>query len=250
MINRLAIYDYGIGGIDLYLRIKDDFPELGITYFSDSGEVPYGKLDSPTLSNRVNKVIDFLVNDGCTLIIVACHSASTVLGNISNKPLKGMLDFTKESITVDAKKRLGIIGGGRTIESNIYANHFESLGFEVVQNNAQILSILIEAGETDAGLYKNEIIKILQPLGEIDYLLLACTHYPALLKLIKEVLDETCKVIDPMEHMYAQLKSQLLDFNAGKDVIYTTGDRDIMHKSIVSVYNLKLKSINQLSEFF
>jgi glutamate racemase len=52
----VAIIDYGIGGLGLYKLIRQDFPKLPLLYFSDSGEVPYGKLSRLRLRARLDPV--------------------------------------------------------------------------------------------------------------------------------------------------------------------------------------------------
>ncbi|MEJ0033599.1 MAG: hypothetical protein WDO15_26120 [Bacteroidota bacterium] len=143
MKHSVAIIDYGIGGLGLYKMIRKDFPKLPLTYFSDSGEVPYGKLSKKALRSRIEKVIKFLDADK---IIVACHSASSVL-KASDKNVIGLRAQTVKAVIKRKPKNVGIIGGGRTIRSGFYRRELNKVGIKTSQRIAQPLSIMVERGE-------------------------------------------------------------------------------------------------------
>lgn len=139
-MKKLAILDYGIGGLDLYSRLKKINPNFPITYFSDSGAVPYGKLDEDSLTLRLQTIINWLKSRGVEQLVIACHSASTVAHRLSGIPIISMIAATKETILQNASsiQKLGIIGGGRTIDSATYRNYAQELKLDVVDHNAQI----------------------------------------------------------------------------------------------------------------
>jgi glutamate racemase len=227
-MKKLAILDYGIGGLDLYRQLKNINPAFPITYFSDSGAAPYGKLDEEKLIIRVQKIINWLKNRGVEQLVIACHSASTVAYRLSGIPIVDMIAATKETVRqASSLKRLGIIGGGRTIESLIYRNYAQELGLVVVDNNAQIFSIMIENDLIHSFDFKAHIATVLDPLDKIDGLLLACTHYSVIQEQLSSYYDHQIQMLDPMEQLISQhfsnLKNQIFDKHIF-DVAYTTGN--------------------------
>lgn len=238
--------DYGVGGMDLFRRIKRERLEVGITYFSDSGAIPYGKLSRKELYDRVQQVIEFLKNNGADLVAVACHAASTVSMLKKDPAVLDMINCTK-SVTTNAHiQHIGIIGGGRTIRSGIYAKYFRGNGVKVSQRIAQPLSILIESGEVESARVDDEIGKILSPIRNVDALLLACTHYPVLTDRIRDFLGSKCEVIDPLEKLLENIHPRIQDFDAGEDIFYTTGDASLMTSVARSIYDIRIDKPKQL----
>ena len=184
----VAVFDYGIGGIGLVTLIKERYPNLPLLYFSDSGEIPYGKLTRSVLKARVDKVINFLQDEGSHHMVVACHSASSVV--ISNERVTGIRELTLNSVKKYNLNSLGIIGGGRTIRAGFYRKNLSDEGMRISQRIAQEFSIRIERGEIDSPELEEVARRILTPIKSVDGLLLACTHYPAIIEVIRGVMKK------------------------------------------------------------
>ena len=247
MKNRLAVIDYGVGGLDLFKRIKQLQPEIGLTYFSDSGEIPYGQLSKDRLYKRIQRVIDFLKKDGAHQIVIACHAASSVSSYIRGKGVIDIIPSSTTEITTGQIQNLGIIGGGRIIYSGIYRKYFENQGIKVIQRIAQPLSILIEKGDIDSPQVDIEIARILKPVRKVDALLLACTHYPVLKNKIQSYLGSHCEIIDPIEHLVKKVQPSLSQRDKMEDVFYTTGNKALMKQVAQSIYGLTITKICHIS---
>lgn len=126
----VAIIDYGIGGLGLYKMIREEFPAMPILYLSDSGEVPYGKLPKDKLRKRLEKVLKYLEGRGAEHIVVACHSASSVVKATDNAI--GLRSQTITAVLNRKPKSVGIIGGGRTIRSGYYRRELNKADIRTV----------------------------------------------------------------------------------------------------------------------
>lgn len=245
----LAIMDYGIGGMDLFARIKHHHPDLPVLYFSDAGTIPYGRLDKISLYRRVQAVITYLQNRGAMRVVVACHSASTALVE-NTDGVMGMKDITVASVLTSQVKTVGIIGGGRTIRSGQYRKTLSEKGIEVKQRVAQELSILIERGELSSSYARGTVKSILRPLRGMEGLLLACTHYPAMQRLLGEVLPGTL-MIDPMDHLLDCLQtSGWLDGKdedlVSTDQFITTGNPDLMKQAARLAFGVRVPEVSHM----
>ena len=248
MKNTLAIIDYGIGGLDLYKMVKIDSPAAGVLYFSDSGFTPYGKVKKPILRQRVHQIFDFLRHKGATHIAVACHSASTVAYKYEKLSVINMKEATFNALEQYNPGSIGIIGGGRTINSRIYRNFYKKTHTKVFQRIAQPLSIIIESGKTERQVLKPVLEKILSPIKHVDALLLACTHYPVIAKEIAAVMSPGCILIDPMEKVMEGLQKNVLPFTkSGEDHFFTTGNANVMQAAAKNGFNVDIKTIKQVS---
>jgi len=248
-MKKLAILDYGIGGLDLYSRLKKINPNFPITYFSDSGAIPYGKLDKDSLSLRLQKVINWLKSRGVEHLVIACHSASTVAHRLSGIPIINMIAATKETILQNASsiQKLGIIGGGRTIDSAIYRNYAQELKLEVVDHNAQIFSIMIENDLTRSAEFKKHLDAVLRPLQTVEGLLLACTHYPLIQEQLRRYYAHEVRILDPIEQMIKIHFKNLEEpqYKSSTDILYTTGNYKLTNKLARNLFGLKDYRVEQ-----
>jgi glutamate racemase len=238
----IAIIDYGIGGLGLYKLVRENFPAIPLLYFSDSGEVPYGKLPKARLRTRLEKVFAYLQRQGVERIIVACHSASSVVSE-SDKNVIGLRSQTVKAVVNVKPKLVGIIGGGRTIRSGYYRRELNELGIKTVQRVAQALSILVERGEVEGALVEETVKKIMRPLTGCDAVLLACTHYSVLSDVILKYVP---KVIDPVDELYKSIHEELKKSGnvEGESVFLTTGNVELMKSAAHKAFNVKLKKVS------
>lgn len=241
----VGILDYGIGGIALAKMIKNSMPDLPIFYFSDSGTIPYGKLSEEDLKQRVSSVLSYMFKEGCDQVVVACHSASSVLDENVPK-VTSIIPSSLESVRGLNIKSIGIIGGKRTIESNLYKVKLEEYGLLVKQEIAQPLSILIEAGIVKGSELQSTVKAILDPLKDLDAILLACTHYPAALAAFENYLSSKCQIIDPLKFLFDKIAITLKPFS-GKDRFVTTGDIRKMKYASINAFDFELSEVSGLN---
>jgi glutamate racemase len=199
----LGILDWGIGGIDFYARLRVAYPGVPVTYWSDAGTTPYGKQPLAVLAARVEAVALALRERGVTHLVVACNAASTVLDDPrlralerAGLPISGVIEPAISAALADPARSFGVVGGRRTIASMAYRRGLALAGRTVIQRVAQPLSALVERGELDGPEVRAEVARIFAPLLRVDAVILACTHYTALLPPIRAALP-AARFIDP-----------------------------------------------------
>lgn len=260
----LGILDWGIGGLGFVRLLKERHPGVPVVYLSDAGEVPYGLLPASALSDRVARALAFLKHCGADYVVVACNAASTVLPRIADRIAKGVgdIDVSKlphstgviphgiESVAAEAGTMagatVGVIGGGRTIRSGIYRRALEERGFVVRQRVAQRLSGHIERGHLASDELARDLQRILAPLHGVDFLLLACTHYAAIIPTISEHLPGTT-IIDPIDRLLSWIEGCWeLQQSATEDRYLTTGDPEAMRLSGEQAFGVALDRVETL----
>ena len=88
---RLAVVDWGIGGLGFLQRFAARHPDAGAVYLSDAGCTPYGRLARRALAARVDHLLRYLAAaHGIDHAVLACNAASTVLGDLG-VPRMGIL---------------------------------------------------------------------------------------------------------------------------------------------------------------
>src|SRR5436309_3017947 len=153
--HQTGMLDWGIGGLTVYRELKRLDPLRSIVYFSDSGVTPYGKLSRPALEKRVSRVCEHFLERDIQELVIACNAASTVAPHLRRKYAAcglRVVDVISSGIRLAegaSWQRLGVIGGERTIRSQVYQRVLGRRGRVVVGRIAQPLSALIERGELD-----------------------------------------------------------------------------------------------------
>ncbi len=243
-----AIMDWGIGGLSVYHEIKRLGSRRRIVYFSDSGVIPYGKMKPAELERRLTQVCDHFVQQGIREMVVACNAGSTVAPRLrSHYEPRGVriIDVISSGINLvesTSFRRVGIIGGRRTILSRIYQKALTTPQRKIVARIAQPLSALIERGELDTPMMQAVLAGILAPLQYCDAVLLACTHYPAVADLIQIFLPGS-KILDPAALTAQELRGRTNCNHKGRspDLFLTTGDPVQSQRSSYLAFGAKIK---------
>ncbi|PKM91350.1 glutamate racemase [Candidatus Falkowbacteria bacterium HGW-Falkowbacteria-1] len=207
----IGVFDSGVGGLTVLKGFLKDHPNYDYIYLGDNANVPYGNKSSDIIYGYSTKAIDFLHEQGCKLIIIACNSASAqALRKIQqeylptkypNLKVLGVIRPIAEEVVSHKKiKKVGIIGTKATINSNIYQEEISALNsnLEILQKATPLLVPLIEENWLKKPETKMILKKYLRffKMKQVEALVLACTHYPFLLKDIKKIMGRKCLVFD------------------------------------------------------
>ncbi len=232
--------DWGIGGISVYKLIKESRPEVSVVYFSDTGVTPYGKMSRAELAARLNSVIAFLKARGATHLVIGCNAASTAIPFLDPQGLKieGVIDAAVSMTARLKPKRLGLIGGRRTVVSGVYRKAFAARGIDLEQRIAQPLSGLIESGDTSSEKLRAECKRILSPIRNCSHILMACTHYPAIAGVMKDYVSNETTLIDPAAELVK--RTARWSIAKGADEFYTSGDARQMSASAFAAFRCRI----------
>ena len=247
-MDRLGIIDWGIGGVSISKLIKEQLGDVPVTYFSDTGVTPYGKMARTELAARLNSVIQFLKETGVTHLVIGCNAASTAIGDLSDHgiSIEGVIE---PAVAMTAKlepKKLGLIGGRRTVVSGVYRRAFTERSIELSQRIAQPLSGMIESGDVSSDELRSAARRILSPLRNCSHILLACTHYPAITELLSANVSSETKFIDPATALVERISKWKLG-SVSQDVFFTTGDDASMKKAALAAFHVSLREVQKIS---
>ena len=182
----LGVLDWGVGSLFSVQRVRSLHPAADVVVFSDAGSVPYGLQPRRALARRVEWAVQQLAEAGATEVLVACHAASTVLPlTCCAVPVVGVINARG----CPEGRRVGVVGGRRTVRSLAWR---KALGDRTVtQRVAQPWSALVERGLQDDATLAAALDAVLRGLPVVDVLVLACTHYPALVPWLEQRLPNT-----------------------------------------------------------
>jgi glutamate racemase len=213
----IGIFDSGIGGLTVARAINELLPGENLIYFGDTAHLPYGDKSSEAIRYYVSKISDFLYQNNCKALVIACNTASSVLERSSLPPFNKKLVINVVDPLVNwftnhrEIKSIGVIGTKRTIKSGIYLRRLRSKipEIEVKNLSTPLLAPMIEEGFFNNNISKAIIASYLDKLPEIDALILACTHYPLIKNEISAYYHNKIPLIDAPFLVAEQLANQL-----------------------------------------
>lgn len=244
---RLAIIDWGIGGVSINKLIKSKLGNLPVIYFSDTGVTPYGRMSRHELIERVNKVIAYLQSQGASHVVVGCNAASTVIPflNVPEMEIEGVIECAVQMTARMRPAKLALLGGRRTVLSGVYRRAFEEQGINVTQRIAQPLSAFIEKGDTSSDELRGQCRKILRPVSNYSHLLLACTHYPAIMTVLKEFVSDRTVLVNPVGELVEVIKRWNLPAG-GTDRHFTTGEPESMKMAAWNAFGFRIEKVTRV----
>jgi len=201
----IGIFDSGIGGLTVVKKLTSFLPYENLIYFGDTARVPYGTKSNFTVIEYSMQNARFLLNRDVKIIIVACNTASSValtaLQNNFNIPIIGMIEAgSKKALENTKNGNIGIIGTSATVNNKAYSKELLKLdkNVQVFEKACPLFVSLAEEGWLNhkaTYLIAEEYLRELRD-KDIDTLVLGCTHYPVLSKVIQGVIGEDVKLID------------------------------------------------------
>jgi glutamate racemase len=224
----LGIFDSGVGGLTVVRAVQDLLPQESIVYLGDTARVPYGSKSPETIRRFAAEDVAFLLEQQVKAIVVACNTATAhalpVLSQSCRVPVIGVIEPGVEAALADpATQRVGIIATRGTIRSHAYQHALAQRRPDllIVDQAAPLLVPLVEEDWLDHPATASILHSYLQPMLDrsIDTLLLACTHYPLLIPLLRRTVGESVRLVDSATTCAAFLKQQLaaLDLLAPAD---------------------------------
>ena len=181
---RVGIFDSGIGGLTVLNCLIESYPNNEYIYFGDTLNLPYGTKSLEQLREYADKIINFLISKRVDIIVIACGTISSNLyKEIKEKysiPIIDVLTPTVKYIKENNLNNVGVFATPMTIKSGALNS--------VVNNSIScpLFVPLIESGKINTKECDEAVIDYLKRLGDCEYIILGCTHYPVLEKVINK----------------------------------------------------------------
>lgn len=235
----IGILDSGIGGVTVLKEILKQGINAKFIYYSDSKHNPYGDKSKDEVYSIVKGVVDYLLNRGCDIIVLACNTASAMCV----KRLRSEYPDTLFIAIEPAYKMVHDYNpSGKSLvmatEGTLNSEKFLALYHKYDNKNTILLPCkglaeLIEEGndvKIDRYLEEN-----LSKYKDIDNVVLGCTHYPLIKKNIRKVLGNV-KFFDGSlgvsKELVRQLQSRDIKFSSGKfSIVFIDSSDDVSKKN-------------------
>ena len=201
----IGIFDSGSGGLSVLKEIIRLLPGEEYVYYSDNANCPYGEKSAEFIQDRAREIAGLLIAKGAQIIVVACNTATAaaIATLRAEFPVKfiGMEPAVKPAALSSRTGRIGVLATAGTLKASKYLSTREKFedGTMIVEHVGQGFVELVENGVLDGPEAEQTVRDSVQPLIDagVDRIVLGCTHYPFLRKVIERVAGPDIQIIDP-----------------------------------------------------
>jgi glutamate racemase len=210
----IGIFDSGLGGLSVLAAIARALPRADLFYLADTAHVPYGSKEEGFIRGRVLAIGDHLIESGCTLLVVACNTATAAaVTELRHRhpgvPVVGVEPGIKPAAASSRTKCIAVLATEATARSERLAR--------LARDHAGTVKVLIQACpgwatriETlhlDGAEFAAEVRTKVDPLlaAGADRLVLGCTHYSFLAPLLLPLVSGRAELVDVADAVARQV---------------------------------------------
>lgn len=256
----IGIFDSGYGGLTIMKEVARVLPQYDYLYLGDSARYPYGNRSKETVIQFSGEAMEYLFEQGCQLILVACFTASALaLWQLQEKYLRNskskfrdrkilgvLLPVVEKAATTTKTGRIGVAATRGTVASKSFETELKKLNPKaiILQQACPLLVPLIEEHWHEKPETKTILRKYLAPLKSQhpDTLILGCTHYPFLLGDFQRMMGKNVALVNPPQVVaesliaylarHSEIESRL---TRGKKRVFQTTDQPEKFREFLSM---------------
>jgi glutamate racemase len=211
----IGVFDSGIGGLSVLKALRAAMPHEDFIYIADSGHAPYGERDEAHVLARSRAIVQHLVRHNVKALVIACNTATAAAihllrGEHPTLALVGVEPALKPAVALSQTGRIGVMATRSTLASAKFQALLaaQSGGAKDVHFIVQPCDGLAHAIETSADTgdttrtqalcahYTRAIGAFGTQAGQIDTLVLGCTHYPFASEHLRALVGPAVHLID------------------------------------------------------
>ena len=213
----IGVFDSGVGGLSILDEALQQLPHHNYIYFADSANAPYGDKPPQWIAERSLQICRYLMEQDCSAIVVACNTATAeaiaTIRSTLDIPIIGVEPGIKPAAMQSQNGIVGVLATEATLNSDKFNALLATLPehCQFIKQAGAGLVPLIEAGLIETPEMQALLRSHLKPIQDqgADTLVLGCTHYPFLKKMIRAVVGDSMTLIDTSDAVVRQLLRQL-----------------------------------------
>lgn len=194
----VGVFDSGVGGISVLQHLVRELPNEQFRFFGDSAHAPYGEKTPEEVRHLTCSVAERMIADGAKALVIACNTATSAAAPLlrrtySDMPIVGVEPALKPAALAPGTKDVLVMATEVTLALDKFQRLTERWadGVEVQTVACAGLAGRIEQGNLDAP----DLLELIESLvgsyrGQVDRVVLGCTHYPFVRKQIAHVLGD------------------------------------------------------------
>jgi glutamate racemase len=229
----IGMFDSGFGGLTVARAVIDLLPNEHIVYVGDTGRYPYGSKPQTEVASHARQIARHLIDEyDAKVIVVACNTAASAVDLAAELPVPviGVIEPGARALVKATRSgAVGVIGTVGTVGSGSYqravAEAASRLAAETSVGRPAIVEVdltcaacpgfveFVERGVTTGDEITVLAERLLAPVVEaaVDTLLLGCTHYPYLARVIGDVMGREVVLVSSADETAFALSRLLAD---------------------------------------
>lgn len=215
---KIGVFDSGIGGLSVVKAIERELPGAEVLFRSDREHMPYGDKPPEEVLGYVVPILESLAAQGCEVIVIACNTVTTnhieELRKRINVPLIGIEPMVKPAVEQTKSAVIAVCATPATLGSKRYdwLKETYAKGVKVIEPDCSRWAYMIENNQVNEEMLASQINDVCEQGA--DVIVLGCTHYHWIEKLIHRIANGRAKIIQPEQAVVAQLKRVLEGLSA------------------------------------
>jgi glutamate racemase len=239
----IGVFDSGVGGLSILKALRAELPHEDFIYVADSGFAPYGERDQGFVLARARVITRQLLRQpelAIQALVVACNTATAAAIQMLRKdhpelPIIGVEPALKPAIALSQTGRIGVMATRGTLNSQKFKALQAGLAgpAEFICQPCDGLADAIERNDTDqisalCTQYTHAIGRFGNAPGEVDTLVLGCTHYPFANDTLQALVGSSVRLLDnggPVARQTRRMLASLApDAAPGQCLLFSTGN--------------------------
>lgn len=215
----IGVFDSGVGGLSILQALRAELPEAHLVYLADSGHAPYGERDETFIIERARRITRYFVaQHHIQLLVMACNTATAAAIGVlrqefTNLPIVGVEPALRPAARQSKTHRIGVLATRATLASQKFKALALSLSeqAEFICQPCDGLAQAIESQDTSKIIalcsdYTRATGRFGTQTGDIDTLVLGCTHYPFARHQLATLLGPAVQLIDNGQPVARQVR--------------------------------------------
>lgn len=240
----IGIVDSGLGGLAVAHWIRRILPHADLLYIADQAHAPYGDRDPEEVAALTRSLVDELLTNGASTIVLASNTISAAAlhrlrQDLPHLPFVGMEPAVKPAVAQSRAGTVAVLGTTATIEGPLLADMISrhGAGAHIVPIALPGLVDLVEAGQGDSPEAEEFLTARLGVGVEAgaDTWVLACTHYTFARRALERVLPDDASIIDPAEAVATQVGRVDPGTGSAHAVARTTGPIEAFRRRVAEL---------------
>ena len=227
----IGVFDSGIGGLSVLQALQAELPHERFVYLADSAHAPYGERGEAFVAERTHAIADYLVaRHHIKALVVACNTATAAAIHEARQrypqmPVVGIEPALKPAVAHSRTRRIGVIGTHGTLGSAKFATLLASVQDQadfVIQpckglaHAIELSTLQDNTSETTDTAVHRLCAQYTQAMGvfgtapgQIDTLVLGCTHYVFATPQLQAILGSEVSLLSTGEPVARQTRRLL-----------------------------------------
>jgi glutamate racemase len=231
----IGMFDSGFGGLTVARAVIDLLPDENLVYIGDTGRYPYGPRPQAEVREFARQLAWSLVKKHeVKAVVVACNTASAAALDVLQQELPVLVVDVVEPgaralVKASRSGRVGVIGTVGAIGSGAYERAVAATGADVQLTSAACPGFVefVERGQTTGDEIMILAERLLAPVHDagVDALLLGCTHYPYLARVIGDVMGPDVTLVSSADETAFATRDVLHQLG-----LLRVGESDAVHR--------------------